>query len=731
MTLKAYADADHVGCQDKTRSKSGSAQFLRDKLVSWSSKKQKSTAISTTEAEYIAMSGCCAQILWMRLADISLKDKNEPKKDKTEHETGKSARLRVQRFPRILLGQPTDEIYGVRLKSAFNGHVGANLHGWISMIYSLDPRERDSPRGGLIKSLHSGLSGLPRSGLLNPPLSGLIIKPDSDNMANENVPTPVPTRSDDQILPFNAWVPIGKNENWFILNANLLREALEITPIDQAHQFESPPSGDAIMNFANALGYLEEIHFVSRMAVNNLYQPWRAILSMINQCLTGKTSGFDRPRYQTFLADKANLGIATKKDKKIKPYVIPYCRFTKLIICHLGRKHNINQRSESLFNMAEDDHRLGNLKFIPKGKEDEIFGMQIPKELITDNIRNASYYNVYLEMVAKHDHKIAAEEGGKKKSASKANQSKKPATAKQPKPVSFKQSKPAPAKQPKPVKEKSTKPSPVKKAGKGKVRKVRTEACEREIHKAFSRKESWQSLEYFQAHGQAPVGGVAIREPITETIRQLLMRRTPATEEASTGPSAQPEDDTFANIVRDTPSLTDADTGADTDKTNSKGDTEILNIGEEQGEDVANKVDLEEKTDEIDEGHAGSDPDKTPESRPPPKRILMKEDQAGPNPGQSYVALVGPDPEPMHDDFVATMYPQVHESLKHPNEEHVHLENPLSSTGTLSSMKNLDNFTFGDQFIADKSPEDEPRNANMETKVESMVTVPIHQASSS
>ncbi|GJS16396.1 retrovirus-related pol polyprotein from transposon TNT 1-94 [Tanacetum coccineum] len=36
------------------------------RLVSWSSKKQKSTAISTTEAEYIALSGCCAQILWMR-----------------------------------------------------------------------------------------------------------------------------------------------------------------------------------------------------------------------------------------------------------------------------------------------------------------------------------------------------------------------------------------------------------------------------------------------------------------------------------------------------------------------------------------------------------------------------------------------------------------------------------------------------------------------------------------
>ncbi|GKC88079.1 hypothetical protein Tco_1148728, partial [Tanacetum coccineum] len=55
------------------RSTSGSAQFLGDKLVSWSSKKQKSIAISTTEAEYISMSGCCAQILWMRsqLTDYS------------------------------------------------------------------------------------------------------------------------------------------------------------------------------------------------------------------------------------------------------------------------------------------------------------------------------------------------------------------------------------------------------------------------------------------------------------------------------------------------------------------------------------------------------------------------------------------------------------------------------------------------------------------------------------
>ncbi|GJX94804.1 hypothetical protein Tco_0349390 [Tanacetum coccineum] len=65
MALTAYADADHAGCQDTRRSTSGSAQFLGDKLVSWSSKKQTSTSISSTKAKYIAMSGCCAQILWM------------------------------------------------------------------------------------------------------------------------------------------------------------------------------------------------------------------------------------------------------------------------------------------------------------------------------------------------------------------------------------------------------------------------------------------------------------------------------------------------------------------------------------------------------------------------------------------------------------------------------------------------------------------------------------------
>ncbi|GJU44494.1 hypothetical protein Tco_1201760 [Tanacetum coccineum] len=66
FALTAFADADHAGCQDTRRSTSGSIQLLGDRLVSWSSKRQKSAAISSTKAEYIALSGCCAQVLWMR-----------------------------------------------------------------------------------------------------------------------------------------------------------------------------------------------------------------------------------------------------------------------------------------------------------------------------------------------------------------------------------------------------------------------------------------------------------------------------------------------------------------------------------------------------------------------------------------------------------------------------------------------------------------------------------------
>ncbi|GJR01309.1 retrovirus-related pol polyprotein from transposon TNT 1-94 [Tanacetum coccineum] len=54
--LITYSDAGHAGCKDDCKSTSGGLQFLGGKLVSWSSKKQDYTAMSTTEAEYVSLS---------------------------------------------------------------------------------------------------------------------------------------------------------------------------------------------------------------------------------------------------------------------------------------------------------------------------------------------------------------------------------------------------------------------------------------------------------------------------------------------------------------------------------------------------------------------------------------------------------------------------------------------------------------------------------------------------
>ncbi|GJY15637.1 hypothetical protein Tco_0386059 [Tanacetum coccineum] len=466
-----------------------------------------------------------------------------------------------------------------------------------------------------------------------------------NKMADENVPAPVPTRSDDQILPFAAW---------FTPDANLLREALEITLIDQAHPFVSPPSGDAIMDFVNELGYPESFgHDRPRYLV--LHMLWGIITSTNVHYVELKWEEFVQAM-QTFLTDKANLGSPTKKGRKDKPHS-----------------------------------------------------------------------------------KFATE------------QSSKTGTSTKPNPTKEKPSNPSTTKPPKskPTKEKSTKATTLQKADKGKVTKVRNVKSSFQLVDEPDEEPTQPELEPEHQEGHAHVRGVAIQEPVAEATRPLLVvegkgkaivteeqaahsLRTLATEEASTGTSTQPQDDTSANIVRDSSSLADAETGVESNKTNSGGDTEIFQIIEELGEDVDKQVNFEENTAKLDQDQAGLDPGETHESQPPPEQVFMDEDQAGPDPGESGVALVRPDPEPTHDEFMTTLYPKVQESLKFPADEHAVLEDPLSSIGTLSSMKNLeDAYTIGDQFINDKSTEDEPRKLNMEEKVVSMVSVLIYQASSS
>ncbi|GKB54170.1 hypothetical protein Tco_0904923 [Tanacetum coccineum] len=82
----------------------------------------------------------------------------------------------------------------------------------------------------------------------------------------------------------------------FEVNADLLCNALQITPKVSDHLFVKLPPKDKIISFIKRLGYPGSLTQVSKMVINNMYQPWRTFMTMINKCLTEKAFGFDRPR---------------------------------------------------------------------------------------------------------------------------------------------------------------------------------------------------------------------------------------------------------------------------------------------------------------------------------------------------------------------------------------------------------------------------------------------------
>ncbi|GKE67245.1 hypothetical protein Tco_1521406 [Tanacetum coccineum] len=135
------------------------------------------------------------------------------------------------------------------------------------------------------------------------------------------------------------------------------------------------------------------------------------------------------------------------------------------------------------------------------------------------------------------------------------------------------------------------------------------------------------------------------------------------------------------------------------------------------------------------------------------------EGQAGPNPGEQDEGQAGPNlvykikarleqtlvykmkarldqtlqkPEQMDEEFATIAYPNVQENLKLPTEDQVILEEPASSTETLSSLQILDkDLGFTNQFFVEKPHEEESGKMNAEIEVQSMVSVPIHQDTSS
>ncbi|GJZ23190.1 hypothetical protein Tco_0560649, partial [Tanacetum coccineum] len=228
----------------------------------------------------------------------------------------------------------------------------------------------------------------------------------------------LPTRTDDQILPRIRWVPIGKSncylilkvakypiykialqelkhtnffraftasstipsiyiqqfwdtvrydnktgsyscqldEQWFDLTKDTLRDALQITPVDTNNAFSSPPTPDALIKFVNDLGYPRVIRTLLDVVTNDMFQPWRALTTVINLCLTGKTSG------------QKESSTAYSGKEESHPYCDPEClELHQMIAITYKASTKFHPRPGSLLHFPNEEHVLGYLKFSAKG----------------------------------------------------------------------------------------------------------------------------------------------------------------------------------------------------------------------------------------------------------------------------------------------------------------------------------------------------------------------------
>ncbi|GJX65973.1 hypothetical protein Tco_0300316 [Tanacetum coccineum] len=449
----------------------------------------------------------------------------------------------------------------------------------------------------------------------------------------------------------------------------------------------------------------------------------------------------------------------TQGKKKATLIVIPSVRFTKLIIFHLQHKHKFHPRPESPLHFPTEEPIRGYLKFSAKGTKREVFGMPIPNELITDDIRGADYYDAYLEKVAKHQRYLAGEEVSDPDSpAPKPAKSTKPKVTKQAKPVAPKAATKKPQLAPTKPKEKKRKQAketteatpPAKRAKAGKVVKKRTLKRSQQLVDEFvdegipltepgfgdleadTQRAIEESLK--DAHGapRGPLPPVVFRETDTGKFQPLPEVEGKGKEKVGAEQAAQ----VLLNLQ--------------TPKKKSPAEQYIFQRRtsaptEPSGHDESSSLYAEL-------GLSDSDTESDEEVPPVVKSGAQEEGQAGPNPGNDTVsqpqstpavhaepnlehtnveatdASSQPQPEQMDEGFTATVYPNVLENLKLTVDEPVIPEEPASSTGTLSSLQHLaKDFSFGDQFFNDKPSEADNEKTTADTEAESMVSVIIHQ----
>ncbi|GJX90358.1 hypothetical protein Tco_0343684 [Tanacetum coccineum] len=381
-----------------------------------------------------------------------------------------------------------------------------------------------------------------------------------------------------------------------------------------------------------------------------------------------------------------NLALHTEGKKKVNPLVILGVRFTKLIINHLQSIHKFHKRPGSPLHLPYEESALGYLKFSFKNTKRVRFGMAILDTLISENIRSATYYPEYVAKVAKYQWYLAGEVVSDNEApAPKPANGAKSKTPRKPKPQSTSSQPPKPKPVPAKPQEKKRKlvmdateaPSLAKQLKAGKVVKKRT------------LKSSHQLVDEFVDEG-IPADEPRFEDEEADIMQKLMEESLKDSYLAPRGlipPMVirEPEPGKFQPLP----------------EVQGKGKEKV---GENQAARMDSDEEVSPETNEEDqeEGQGGTNPGDVGVSQTPSSHVVY----AGPNLDHMDLGIAEassqPNTEEMDEEFTATAYPKVQENLKLPTEGDVRLEDPASSTATLSSLQNLDKeISFTNQFLDD------------------------------
>nr|GEV28219.1 retrovirus-related Pol polyprotein from transposon TNT 1-94 [Tanacetum cinerariifolium] len=417
MALTAYADADHAGCQDTRRSTSGSAQFLGDKLVSWSSKKQKYTAISTTEAEYIAMFGCYAQILWMRLqlTDYGFAFNKIP----LYYDNRNAISLccnNVQHSQLVKKG--VVELYFVttdyQLADIFIKALPREQFEFLLSHLVEKQMEFKCYRSRLMNGtdLDRGASHRSRLRTMDTTIDQQVAMDEAlDFLVTADVP---------EIYMQEFWVTATVHHHAIrfkmdnkkhIVNLESFKDMLHICLRVHGQSFAELPFEDEILAFIHFLGHSVAIRMLTDVDINKLYQPWRSFAAAINKCLTGKSFGYDSLRlsqaqilwglyhkryvnYAYLMWEDFVYQVEHKNHKKSNEMCYP--RFTKVIIHHfMSKDPSIPRRNKVNWHYVRDDQMFSTFKMLSRHQNTQQFGALLSIELTNEEIRNSNPYKEY------------------------------------------------------------------------------------------------------------------------------------------------------------------------------------------------------------------------------------------------------------------------------------------------------------------------------------------------